>query len=179
MGNFGYHGRNCWRLRTEMALRDTQGMRRRLSAIMSADVVGYSALMAVDEEGTLVRLNTHREELIEPAITEHGGRVVKLMGDGILAEFTSVVEALRAGIYIQRELALRNQDRPEEHQIVFRIGINLGDVIIHGDDIYGDDVNLAARLQERAMPGGISISERVFGNIRGKIDVGIDDLGDQ
>jgi adenylate cyclase len=154
-------------------------MQRKLTAIMSADVAGYSALMAVDEEGTLARLNAHRKELIEPAITDHGGRVVKLMGDGILVEFSSVVEAVRAGIYIQQELALRNQDQPDEHQIIFRIGINQGDVIIDGDDIYGDDVNVAARLQERAIPGGICISERVFSNIHGKIDVGIDDLGDQ
>jgi len=160
-------------------LEETHGMQRRLVAVMSADVVGYSALMAVDEEGTLARLKAHREELIEPTIVDHGGRVVKLMGDGILAEFTSVIQAVRAGIYVQRELALRNKDRPDEHQIVFRIGINQGDVIIDGDDIYGDDVNVAARLQERATPGGICISERVFSNIRGKIDVGIDDLGDQ
>jgi adenylate cyclase len=154
-------------------------MQRRLAAIMSADVAGYSALMAVNEEGTLARLKAHRDELIEPAIIDHGGRVVKLMGDGILAEFASVIEAVRAGILIQRELALRNKDWPDDHQIVFRIGINQGDVIIDGDDIYGDDVNVAARLQERAIPGGICISERVFGNIHGKIDVGIDDLGDQ
>ena len=154
-------------------------MQRRLTAIMSADVAGYSALMAVDEEGTLARLKAHRIELIEPAITDHGGRIVKLMGDGILVEFLSVVEAVRAGIYIQQELTLRNQDQPDEHQIIFRIGINQGDVIIDGDDIYGDDVNVAARLQERAIPGGICISERVFSNIHGKIDVGIDDLGDQ
>ena len=160
-------------------MEETHGMQRRLVAVMSADVVGYSALMAVDEEGTLARLKAHREELIEPTIVDHGGRVVKLMGDGILAEFTSVIQAVRAGIYVQRELALRNKDRPDEHQIVFRIGINQGDVIIDGDDIYGDDVNVAARLQERATPGGICISERVFSNIRGKIDVGIDDLGDQ
>jgi len=162
-----------------VGVEETHGMRRRLAAVMSADVVGYSALMAVDEEGTLARLKAHREELIEPAIVDHGGRVVKLMGDGILAEFTSVIRAVRAGIYVQRELALRNKDRPDEHQIVFRIGINQGDIIIDGDDIYGDDVNVAARLQERATPGGICISERVFRIIRGNIDVGIDDLGDQ
>jgi len=160
-------------------LEETHGMQRRLVAVMSTDVVGYSALMAVDEEGTLARLKAHREELIEPTIVDHGGRVVKLMGDGILAEFTSVIQAVRAGIYVQRELALRNKDQPDEHQIVIRIGINQGDVIIDSDDIYGDDVNVAARLQERATPGGICISERVFSNIRGKIDVGIDDLGDQ
>lgn len=158
---------------------ETHGMQRRLVAIMSADVAGYSSLMAVDEEGTLARLKEYHKELIEPVIVDHGGRVVKLMGDGILAEFASVIEAVRAGIEIQQKLALRNQDAPDEHQIVFRIGINQGDVIIDGDDIYGDDVNVAARLQERAISGGICISERVFSNIRGKIDIGIDDLGDQ
>jgi class 3 adenylate cyclase/TolB-like protein len=154
-------------------------MQRRLSAIMVADVVGYSALMAADEEGTLTRLKAHREALIEPAIAEHGGRIVKLMGDGLLVEFPSVVEAVRAGVDIQRQGAERNQDLPADHQMVFRIGINQGDVIIDGDDIYGDGVNVVARLQERAAPGGICISERVHGDIRGKIDVAIDDLGDQ
>ncbi|MBT4486831.1 MAG: adenylate/guanylate cyclase domain-containing protein [Rhodospirillaceae bacterium] len=158
---------------------ETHGMRRRLSAIMSADVAGYSALMAADEEGTLARLTAHREELIEPAIAEHGGRIVKLMGDGLLVEFPSVVEAVRAGVDIQRLGAERNEVVADDHQIVFRIGINQGDVIIDGDDIYGDDVNIAARLQERAAPGGICISERVHSDIRGKIDVAIDDLGDQ
>ncbi len=146
---------------------------------MSADVAGYSALMAADEEGTLSRLTVRREEVIEPAIAEYGGRVVKLMGDGLLAEFPSVVAAVRASVEIQRSLAERNLDIPAEKQIVFRIGINQGDVIIDGDDIYGDDVNIAARLQERAAPGGICISERVYGDVRGNIDVAIDDLGDQ
>ncbi len=154
-------------------------MRRRLSAVMSADVAGYSALMAADEEGTLARLKAHREELIEPAIAAHGGRIVKLMGDGLLMEFPSVVEAVRAGVEIQREGAARNQVVADDHQIVFRIGINQGDVIVDGDDIYGGGVNVAARLQERAAPGGICISDRVYGDIRGRIDVGIDDLGDQ
>ncbi len=154
-------------------------MQRRLSAIMIADVVGYSRLMAGDEEGTLARLKAHREELLEPTIAEHQGRVVKLMGDGVLVEFASVVEAVRAGVEIQRGMAERNGDLPADRRIVFRIGINQGDVIIDGDDIYGDGVNVAARLQERATPGGIWISDRVYGDIRGKIDVGLDDLGDQ
>ncbi|MFP6747108.1 MAG: adenylate/guanylate cyclase domain-containing protein [Alphaproteobacteria bacterium] len=119
-------------------------MQRRLSAIMSADVAGYSALMAVDDEGTLRRLKAHRDELIEPTVARHGGRIVKLMGDGVLVEFPSVVEAVRAGVEIQRAGALRNQDAADGHQIVFRIGINQGDVIVDGDDIYGDDVNIAA-----------------------------------
>jgi TolB-like protein/class 3 adenylate cyclase len=158
---------------------EAHGMQRRLSAIMSADVVGYSRLMAADEEGTLARLKAHREELFDPAIAEHQGRIVKLMGDGALVEFTSVVEAVRAGIEIQRNTAARNAELPADQRIVYRIGINQGDVIIDGDDIYGDGVNVAARLQERATPGGICISDRVYGDVRGKIDVGIDDLGDQ
>ncbi len=158
---------------------EAHGMQRRLSAIMSADVVGYSRLMAADDEGTLARLKAHREELFDPAIANHHGRIVKLMGDGALVEFTSVVEAVRAGVEIQRDTAARNAELPADQRIVYRIGINQGDVIIDGDDIYGDGVNVAARLQERATPGGICISDRVYGDIRGKIDVGIDDLGDQ
>jgi TolB-like protein/class 3 adenylate cyclase len=158
---------------------EAHGMQRRLTAIMSADVVGYSRLMAADEEGTLARLKAHREELFDPAIAEHQGRIVKLMGDGALVEFTSVVEAVRAGVEIQRDTAARNAELPADQRIVYRIGINQGDVIIDGDDIYGDGVNVAARLQERATPGGICISDRVYGDVRGKIDVGIDDLGDQ
>ena len=158
---------------------EAHGMQRRLTAIMSADVVSYSRLMAADEEGTLARLKAHREELIDPTIAAHQGRVVKLMGDGALVEFASVVEAVRAGVEIQRGMAERNADAPADGRIIFRIGINQGDVIIDGDDIYGDGVNVAARLQERAAPGGICISDRVYGDIRGKIDVGIDDLGDQ
>jgi len=158
---------------------EAHGMQRRLSAILNADVVGYSRLMADDEEGTLARLKAHREELFEPTIAAHQGRIVKLMGDGVLVEFASVVEAVRAGVEIQRAMAERNTDAPEDQRIVFRIGINQGDVVIDGDDIYGDGVNVAARLQERATPGGICISDRVYGDIRGKIDVGLDDLGDQ
>jgi hypothetical protein len=110
--------------------------------------------MADDEEGTLARLKSLRDEIIEPTFTAHGGRIVKLMGDGLLVEFPSVVEAVRAGVDIQRELAERNLDIPHDKQTVFRIGINQGDVIIDGHDIYGDDVNTATRLQERATPGG-------------------------
>jgi len=146
---------------------------------MSADVVGYSALMAADDEGTLARLTAHRQELLEPIIASHDGRVVKLMGDGLLVEFPSVVEAVRAAVEMQRGIAERNAETPPDRQITFRIGVNQGDVIIDGDDIYGDGVNVAARLQERATAGGICISGRVYGDIRGRIDVGIDDLGDQ
>ncbi len=113
-----------------------------------------AALMADDEEGTQTRLKSRRDEIIEPAITAHGGRIVKLMGDGLLVVFPSVVVAVRAGVDIQRELAERNLDIPHDKQTVFRIGVNRGDMIIDGHDIYGDDVNIAARLQERGGPGG-------------------------
>ncbi len=146
---------------------------------MCADVAGYSTLMAADDEGTLRRLKAHRDELIEPTVTRHGGRIVKLMGDGLLMEFPSVVEAVRAGIEIQQQGVLRNEDTADGQQIVFRIGINQGDVIVDGDDIYGDDVNIGARLEALAEPGGICISERVYGDVRGKIDIEIEDLGDQ
>lgn len=156
---------------------EAQGMQRRLSAIMSADVVTYSRLMTSDEEGTLVRLKAHRDELIEPTIAAHQGRVVKLMGDGLLVEFPSVVEAVRAGIEIQRGMAERNGNTAVDQQIVFRIGINQGDVIIDGDDIYGDGVNVAARLESLAEPGGLCISEDVYRQIDGKLDVAFEDMG--
>src|SRR6185295_5173665 len=122
-------------------------MERRLTAILAADVVGYSRLMAEDEVGTLARLKTCRRELVDPAITEFHGRIIKLMGDGALVEFASVVDAVQCAAAIQRRMANHNQRVPEEQQIRFRIGINLGDIIVDGDDIYGDGVNVAARLE--------------------------------
>ena len=133
-------------------------MERRLAAILSADVVGYSRLMAADEEGTLAQLKAHRKELIEPKTAEHQGRVVKLMGDGTLMEFASVVDALTFAIDVQRAMAERNAAVPDDQRVVYRVGINIGDIIVDGDDIYGDGVNVAARLQEIADPGGICIS---------------------
>jgi adenylate cyclase len=138
-------------------------MHRRLAAILAADVVGYSRLMGEDETGTLAVLRAHREELIEPKVAAHEGRVVKLMGDGILAEFPSAVEAVRCAAEVQRAMAERNADVPEEQQMQFRIGVNLGDVIEEGDDIYGDGVNVAARLEGLAEPGGICLSSTVLG----------------
>ena len=152
---------------------------RRLAAILSADVVGYSRLMGVDESGTLARLKTHREEIIDPKIAGRHGRIVKLMGDGVLVEFASVVNAVQCAADIQRAMADRNADVAEERRIELRIGINLGDIIVDGDDIHGDGVNVAARLQEMAEPGGTCVSGVVFDAAKDKLDVGFKDLGPQ
>jgi adenylate cyclase len=152
---------------------------RRLAAILAADVVGYSRLMGEDEEGTLERLKAHRRELIDPAIAAHHGHMVKLTGDGALVEFGSVVDAVACAVEIQRAMALRNADVPASQRIQFRVGINLGDVIIEPDDIYGDGVNVAARLEALAEPGGICVSRLVQESVRGKLDVAFDDLGEQ
>ncbi len=142
-------------------------MQRRLVAILAADVVGYSRLMGEDEAGTLAALKSHREDLIEPKIAEHEGRVVKLMGDGILAEFGSVFAAVQSAVEIQQAMAERNGDVPAERRIDFRVGINLGDVIVEGDDIYGDGVNIAARLEGLAEPGGICVAQNVYNQVKG------------
>jgi adenylate cyclase len=131
---------------------------RRLTAILAADVAGYSRLMGADEEGTHERLKAHLRELVEPKIKEHRGRIVKNTGDGLLAEFASVVDAVRCAVEVQREMAERNAGTPTEKRIEFRIGINLGDVIAERDDIFGDGVNVAARLEALAEPGGICVS---------------------
>ncbi len=125
---------------------------RRLTAILAADVAGYSRLMGGDEEGTLVQLKAHRSALVDPKITEHRGRIVKTTGDGVLVEFSSVVDAVRCAVDVQRGMAERNADVPQEKRIEFRIGINLGDIIIDGGDIFGDGVNVAARLEGIAEP---------------------------
>src|SRR5690242_15330446 len=129
-----------------------QHVERKLTAILVADVVGYSRLMGADEEGTLTRLKALRRDLIDPKIAEHGGRIIKLMGDGALVEFPSVVDAVRCAVEIQAAMPERNAEVPPEKQIAFRIGINVGDVIIDGQDIYGDGVNIGARLQASASP---------------------------
>ncbi len=154
-------------------------VQRRLTAILAADVVGYSRLMAADESGTLAALKSHRDALIDPETAGHGGRLVKLMGDGALVEFTSVVDAVECAIAIQRGMADRNRDVPEQRRIVFRIGINVGDIIIDGDDIYGDGVNIAARLEGLAPPGGICISGSAHEQVLGKVPVDFVDLGEQ
>src|SRR5215472_9644984 len=129
---------------------------RRLAAILAADVAGYSRLMGADEEGTLERLKAHRRQLMDPKVAEHRGRIVKSTGDGLLVEFPSVVDAVRCAAEVQRGMLDREPELPDDRRICFRIGINLGDVIADGDDIFGDGVNVAARLEALAEPGGIS-----------------------
>ena len=154
-------------------------MERRLAAILAADVVGYSRLMEADEAGTLARLKAVRADFIEPTIAKHKGRTVKLMGDGALVEFSSVVDAVECAVAIQRGMAEQDADVREDERITFRIGINLGDVIIDGDDIYGDGVNVAARLEELAKPGGVCVSGTVFEHVSGKADIAFDDMGER
>ncbi len=152
---------------------------RRLAAILAADVAGYSRLMGADEEGTHERLKAHLRELVSPKIAEHRGRVVKNTGDGFLAEFQSVVDAVRCAVEMQRMMAERNQETPPERRIEFRIGINLGDVIAEEHDIFGDGVNVAARLEALAEPGGICISRVVRDQVRDKLDLAFEDMGEQ
>ena len=154
-------------------------LQRRLAAILSADVVGYSRLMGLDEAGTLLRLNALRRELIDPAIAAHSGRIVKLMGDGALIEFASAVDAVTCAIEIQKRLREHDAAVSEANPIRFRIGINVGDIIIEGDDILGDGVNIAARLEGIAEPGGISISEDAWRQVQGKVTANFTDLGEQ
>jgi len=146
---------------------------------VSADVVGYSRLMGRDEAGTLAALRAHRAELIDAKIAGHGGRIVKTMGDGLLLEFPSVVDATQCMVEIQSRMAERNQGVDEDRRIAFRIGVNLGDIIIEGEDILGDGVNIAARLQEIAQPGGVAISSRVHDDVRDRLDTGFTDTGEQ
>jgi len=158
---------------------EAPGVERRLAAILAADVVGYSRLMEVDEAGTLARLKTVRLELIDPALAKCKGRVIKTTGDGILVEFQSVTEALRCAVDFQERMARRNRDMPASRTLLYRIGINLGDVIVEGDDILGDGVNVAARLESIAQPGGICISAAVRDQVWDRLEVGYEDLGDQ
>lgn len=154
------------------------GFERKLTTVLIADIVGYSRLMAADEADTLVRLKTHRRELIEPKAAEHHGRVVKLIGDGVLMEFGSVVEAVNFAADVQHMMTLRNIDVPDDQRITYRIGINIGDIIVDGDDIYGDGVNLAERLEGLADPGGICISHSVHAQIKGKVNLVFEDMGE-
>jgi adenylate cyclase len=152
---------------------------RRLAAILAADVAGYSRLMGQDEADTLARLRTHRRELIDPKIAEHKGRIVKTTGDGILIEFPSVVEAVACAVAVQRGMAERNAGTPENQRIVFRVGVNLGDVIVEDGDIHGDGVNVAARLEALAEPGGVCVSGTVRDHIGDRLDLVLNDMGDQ
>ena len=152
---------------------------RRLAAIWAGDIAGYSRLMGVDEEGTLRQLKAHRRELVDPKITEHRGRIVKTTGDGMLVEHVSVVDAVRCAVEIQRGMVERNATVPADKRIEFRLGINVGDIIIDGDDIFGDGVNVAARLEALADPGGIMVSSVVYDQVRDKLSFGFDDMGEQ
>ena len=150
---------------------------RRLAAIVATDMVGYSRLIGVDEAGTIARQKAHRAELIDPKITEYNGRIVKTTGDGLLIEFASAVDAVLCAVAVQRAMAEREAEVTEDSRIVYRVGINLGEIVIDGEDILGDGVNVAARLEALAEPGGIRISEAVFKNVKGKLDLGFADLG--
>jgi len=152
---------------------------RRLTAILAADVAGYSRLMGKDEEGTHQRLRAHSEELINPKLEFHHGRIVKTTGDGLLVEFVSVVDAVRCAVEVQQGMAQRNTGVPRPERIEFRIGINLGDVIVEGEDIFGDGVNITARLEALAEPGGICVSRVVRDQVRDKVPVTFEDMGEQ
>ncbi len=152
---------------------------RRLAAIVAADVVGYSRLMETDEAGTLARLKTVRLELIDPAIARCKGRIIKTTGDGMLVEFQSVTEALRCAVDFQERMARRNRDMPASRALLYRIGVNLGDVIVDEDDIFGDGVNVAARLESIAEPGGVCISSAVREQVGDRLELVYEDLGDQ
>ena len=154
-------------------------MERRLAAVLLTDIVGYSRLMGLDEEGTIAHQRAHRDDVIDPTITQHGGRIVKSTGDGLLVEFPSVVDAVKCAVEMQRALAERDTDVPEDRRIQYRIGINLGDIVIDGDDILGDGVNIAARLEGLAEPGGICISGTVHDHLAGKLDIAFEDAGEQ
>lgn len=154
-------------------------MERRLAAIFAADMVGYSRLMEADEVGTLARQKVHRTELIDPKIEAHGGRIIKLTGDGMIAEFPSVVEAVQCAVSIQREMAAREAEVPEERKIRYRAAVNLGDVIFEEGDVYGDGVNIAARLEGLAEPGGIVVSGTAYDHLKFNVEVGYEDLGEQ
>ena len=152
-------------------------MERRLAAIMLTDMVGYSRLMGLDEEGTIAHQKAHRDDVIDPMITQHAGRIVKSTGDGLLVEFASVVDAVKCAVGVQTELAGRDTDVPEDRRIQYRIGINLGDIIIDGDDILGDGVNVAARLEALAEPGGVCISGTVHDQVKSRLDISFQDMG--
>jgi adenylate cyclase len=152
---------------------------RRLAAILAADVAGYSRLMGADEEGTLERLKALRRELVDPKIAEHGGRIVKTTGDGLLVEFASVVDAVRCAVAVQQMIPERDTDAAADNRIELRIGINLGDVIVEGDDLYGDGVNIAARIEALADPGGVFVSNTVYDHVRDRLPFLFEDLGEQ
>jgi TolB-like protein len=154
-------------------------MQRRLAAILLTDMVGYSRLIGLDEEGTIAGQKSHREEIIDPNISGHAGRIVKTTGDGVLVEFPSVVAAVQCAVEVQQAIGGSEADVPEQRRIRYRIGINLGDIVIDGEDILGDGVNVAARLEGLAKPDGICISGNVHDQLAGKMDAAFEDAGEQ
>ena len=168
--------RTLWKRQFQMAEERAQ---RRLAAILAADVVGYSRLMQIDEAGTLAALKARRSEVLRPVVSKHRGRVVKLMGDGVLIEFASAVDAVECAVQLQEGMDTANAGSPEDRRIVLRIGINLGDVMVEGSDLYGDGVNIAARLEALAEPGRVYVSQTVFNHVRGKVSLGFEDFGEQ
>ncbi len=154
-------------------------MERRLAAVLMADVVGYSRLMEADEAGTLVALRERRTGILDPTVRARGGRIVKIIGDGVLIEFGSAVNAVAAALELQRNMAEANAPLPDDRRIVLRIGINLGDVIGEGSDIYGEGVNIAARLERLSEPGGVCISAKIYEEVNGKLDCSFEDMGEQ
>ena len=157
----------------------TASLERHLAAIVAADAVGYSRLMGADEKGTLVALKAHRKELIDPLIAAHKGQIVKTTGDGLLLTFPSVVEAVSCAVAVQSGMAKRNEGIPADVRIEFRIGVNIGDIIVEKRDVFGDGVNIAARLEQIAPPGGICLSEDAYRQVRGKLEIPIADAGEQ
>src|SRR6266446_3448316 len=170
-GHLAFPSRGC--------VLSSEHVERRLAAILAADVAGSCRLIGIDEEGTLARLKALRKTLFDPKIAEHHGRIVKNTGDGALVEFASVVDAVRCADEIQRSMAERNTDVPQDKRIEFRIGIHVGDIIIEESDIFGDAVNIAVRLEGIAEPGGISVSDDVHRQVRGKVDLAFEDMGAQ
>jgi adenylate cyclase len=157
---------------------DIKRIERRLAAILAADVAGYSRLMSQDEAGTLQALTAHRD-VMDRLIADHGGRIANTAGDSVLAEFASAVDAVRCAAKVQEALAAANQDRPEEKRLQFRIGVHVGDVMVRGGDLLGDGVNIAARLESIAAPGGICISDATYGSVRKAVPLMFTDLGPQ
>jgi adenylate cyclase len=154
-------------------------MERRLVAILATDLVGYSQLMQADEVGTVSALNSRRRQVLEPLVNRHGGRIVKLMGDGALVEFASAVNAVACGVELQDAMAAANADLPESHRLVFRVGINIGDVVVEDDDLFGDGVNVASRLEALAEPGAVYVSHAVYSQVRGRVSVAFEDIGER
>lgn len=152
-------------------------MERRLAAILAADVVGYSRLMEQDEASTLATLKARRKEVLAPLVARHRGRIFKVTGDGVLVEFASAVNALQCAVDLQQGMAIANTGHSVEHHIELRIGINLGDVMVEGSDLYGDSVNIAARLEAIAEPGSVIVSGTAFDHIKNKLKVGFEDIG--